>query len=155
MFPDGCEVVVNTGGPDLLATVADASYPNAAIAALKPVRVRFGASAQWVPAAAVRRATLHDHARVFGLRFADWQRQLYYTLIFHYLQGFEGLDRADLEARWREGWSVQATARQLADTLAWPLICPRGHLGVPAHLTSYVHDLGFDAIPAALASDQG
>jgi hypothetical protein len=145
MLHDGMEVMVNTGGPDIPGVIRDASYPCAAVAATKSVRVNTGRSTQWLPPEAVRPMVLADHKRIFGQRFCDWHYALYYTLLMHYLHGFEQLDRQALVEMWEAGWTVAATARKIAAAQGWQLICKEAHLTAPVHIRHYVADLGLNA----------
>ena len=146
MIADGVAVMVNSGGPDIPGTVWSAGYPNAAIAAEKPILVRFETgNRQWIPGDMVRPMLLADHKRVRGLRRCDFEYQLWYTLIFSYAQDFTHIARAELGRLWNAGWGVGTVALQLADTHGWTVISRRAHETAPADARRFIADLGLSA----------
>src|SRR5688500_12909105 len=117
---DGLDVIVNTGGPDIPGVVEWHKPPNPNITLQRMVRVRFSPrSASWLEPENVRIMVLEDYRRIHGYRFCDWQYQLWYTLIFHYAEGFETLHRDQLKVYWQDGWLAGATAKRLAADHRW------------------------------------
>lgn len=138
-YPGGCDVVVNTGGPDIPGRV-EARTPQLGVPrGCVCVRLPSG-GAQWIEEVHVRVMRLADHQRVAGMRFCDWHRDLWYTLVFCCGHGFAALVRDDLYGAWRTGRSVATTATQIAATHGWPC----SPVSAPAYARPYIADLGDD-----------
>jgi hypothetical protein len=140
-IPNGMEVIFNNGGPDIPGVIEEQTPPNPA---LKPyIRVRSSRSANWLDPRHVRVMTLADHRRIFGKRFCDWQYTLWYTLIFHFAQNFQTLEREQLATFWQAGWSEAATAKHLAAVQGWECLRPDAYSSAPVYARPFIADLGY------------
>lgn len=89
-YPDGAELIINTGGCDTWGRFDKRPpYNNSALLeGYVLIQLDTGGGA-WLPAAViVRRRILRDYQAVDGLRFHEWQQQLWYTLLYHFYTSF-------------------------------------------------------------------
>lgn len=114
---EGQQIIVNTGGPDILAVI-DSRNPY--VPALKGCMLaRFGPhSAQWMEPQHIRPALLDDLQTINGETFASWQLALWRGLIASGQAPFEASAREALKPYWEAGWSVGSMLGEVAEVRA-------------------------------------